>query len=100
MPAPKKNLHAFDLKFLKAFISNISVFHPNGIPTDKPYNTLSDSQKEVIDKVIGDIFFKYRIYEDFKKEIIDKDVIKHRETKNGATNILQEGKEQAFINKI
>lgn len=54
------------------FTSDINRFRPEGIPDDKPYLKLNATQQEKIERAIKGIFFRYRTFQEFEKEVIDK----------------------------
>ncbi|HLG35302.1 MAG TPA: hypothetical protein VI757_10510 [Bacteroidia bacterium] len=54
------------------FTADVLQFHPGNIPNDKPYLNLSRIEKEKVDKAIEDVFDRYRTFEEFQIEVIDK----------------------------
>jgi hypothetical protein len=65
------------------FVNDISILRPTGIPDGKVYSKLDTQKKEKIDTAIDEIFGRYKRFEDFESEIIDKIVkqIPEQETK-------------------
>lgn len=56
-----------------SFEKDIARFRPSGIPNNKTYTDLNETQKKEINDAIYNIFKIYKSFEDFKKEIIDKE---------------------------
>ncbi len=82
-----------------SFSADISVFRPENISEHKSYSELSNRQQELIDKTLTGIFFKYRTFELFKKEIIDKIETENTDEKNKITLDLSV-KHSAQVEKI
>jgi len=57
------------------FLDDIENLRPQGIPNNKEYHRLNDFQKEEIEKIIAEIFYRFKSFEEFKSQIIDKKLI-------------------------
>lgn len=88
------------------FVHDISILRPQNIPINKPYADLSGHQKNLVDKTIEEIFNTHKCFEDFEKEIIDKNSSKNQNNKNTShpSDEVQTNKTEVeiklFANKI
>lgn len=64
------------------YTNDISKFRPSEIITNKRYYLLSLAHKEKIDSTIDGIFKRYKTFEEFEKEVIDKIEMHFAEKKN------------------
>jgi hypothetical protein len=79
------------------FITDISPFRPSGIPYDKPYSYLKPEQIKKVDKTIKEIFQRFRNFEEFESEVINKSITVFTENKNKNSNLQSLRNDDAII---
>lgn len=77
------------------FTDDIEHFRPKGIHDDKPFSKLGASQQEKIDRAIKGFFFRYRTYEEFEKEVIDR-VSRYSVAPEAINSIERDGREAIY----